>query len=719
MRKFIVAIALTLIVALQAYAGTIVRLGPEYFPESDRSRAIANGYIYVGEPSLDPTVPANQKTLSVQQENGTVVPVSQPLRTNAGGVPVYSGSPVTMIVTGAYSLLVQDSTATQVYYVPSNVTGTSTIEYSLSADYDCDYSEAVSDIGAVNDATIKVDCACTLDSGETITSTDNIAVQIIKGGSFDGVAGGATETLNINGPLHVVGEGQIFGANIDANIGYNETALPEWWGSAGDGSTTDTTPVQEAFNCGAQRVLLQRNYKVGTVTIPTAVAHVYGGGTLTQAAKDSNVLSVTSSTGLLIEDLSFVGVTGVSASNNHGVFVTGSSNVTVRGCRFDDFVFQAVRVEDSTYVIIRDNRMYGNYSGCLFRGVTDSDIIGNIIIGDGDDTTFQVPVALDSTDGHALGVCERVRVISNEIKDYGAAQGVLLHAGLNCVVSDNIIDDVTIGISANPFNATDTLTDLVIDGNNINCNTTSSTDSSYGIFAGGGSGFEAKSVIISNNTIQGANVGTDNNNEGGIGVGHIFGVTIAGNNVYDCESNGIVINNPVSDLSATGNIVKNIDAGPGDHNALLINGDVDTANIRDNILETDDGAGFSVRVNSGFTISNVRIDKNIVNATEITNDTNVVLNGVAIYTAADTTPTVRYARFMRIANAGAVTITDFDDGIDGQTITLLFGDSNTTVDRTNSLLDGSVNVTPDANDTLQLTYYNGKWYQSSKRPDNG
>lgn len=96
-----------------------VILSPEYFPSPTKGVPISLGSIYVGEPDTDPTVVINQKQISVQEENGTITPVSQPILTGAGGIPMYNGSPVTILVDGDYSLRVNDSLGTQVYYVPS------------------------------------------------------------------------------------------------------------------------------------------------------------------------------------------------------------------------------------------------------------------------------------------------------------------------------------------------------------------------------------------------------------------------------------------------------------------------------------------------------------------------------------------------------------------------------------------------------------------------
>lgn len=97
----------------------IVRLGPEYLPNPFVGRPLASASIYIGVPDLDPQIPANQKQLYVQQESGAIIPVSQPILTGAGGLPEYGGSPVTLLVDGAYSIKVLDAIGAQAYYIPS------------------------------------------------------------------------------------------------------------------------------------------------------------------------------------------------------------------------------------------------------------------------------------------------------------------------------------------------------------------------------------------------------------------------------------------------------------------------------------------------------------------------------------------------------------------------------------------------------------------------
>lgn len=98
----------------------VVDLSIMYIANPTIGRPISNGDIYVGEVDTDPKVVLNQKQISVLQENGTTVDVNQPISTSAGGVPLYNGSPVTILVDGSYSLRIDDSTGAQIYYVPKN-----------------------------------------------------------------------------------------------------------------------------------------------------------------------------------------------------------------------------------------------------------------------------------------------------------------------------------------------------------------------------------------------------------------------------------------------------------------------------------------------------------------------------------------------------------------------------------------------------------------------
>ncbi len=88
-------------------------------------------------------------------------------------------------------------------------------------------------------------------------------------------------------------------------------------------------------------------------------------------------------------------------------------------------------------------------------------------------------------------------------------------------------------------------------------------------------------------------------------------------------------------------------------------------------------------------------------------------NVKGVYTAADTTPSVRGVSMMYIANSGAVSITALDDGAEGQIVTLIFADANTTVvDGALIQLSGGVNFTSASNKTLQVVKQSAVWFQT-------
>lgn len=97
-----------------------VTLGYEYFPDPLRGRPVFNGKIFVGEPDFDPEVPANQKSISIREEDGNVLPIGQPVLTGPGGVPTYNGGSVQILVDGNYSLKILRQDDTQAYYLPNS-----------------------------------------------------------------------------------------------------------------------------------------------------------------------------------------------------------------------------------------------------------------------------------------------------------------------------------------------------------------------------------------------------------------------------------------------------------------------------------------------------------------------------------------------------------------------------------------------------------------------
>ncbi len=69
--------------------------------------------IYIGKIDTDPVNPENQIQVYVENEDGSHVPVSQPIIINAAGYPVYNGQIAKFVTVQGHSMAVYDAYGTQ------------------------------------------------------------------------------------------------------------------------------------------------------------------------------------------------------------------------------------------------------------------------------------------------------------------------------------------------------------------------------------------------------------------------------------------------------------------------------------------------------------------------------------------------------------------------------------------------------------------------------
>ncbi|HAM3648829.1 TPA: tail fiber domain-containing protein, partial [Escherichia coli] len=82
-------------------------------------KANANGKIYIGKIDTDPVNPENQIQVYVENEDGSHVPVSQPIIINAAGYPVYNGQIAKFVTVQGHSMAVYDAYGVQQFYFPN------------------------------------------------------------------------------------------------------------------------------------------------------------------------------------------------------------------------------------------------------------------------------------------------------------------------------------------------------------------------------------------------------------------------------------------------------------------------------------------------------------------------------------------------------------------------------------------------------------------------
>lgn len=112
-----------------------------------------------------------------------------------------------------------------------------------------DLATAVATIGTA-EATLVIDKETIIADDVTVTIPSTLSLMIIKGGLIDGVAGGGTETLTINGTFDA-GLYQVFGGDLTVSFGGRavKEVYPEWWGENTTPGTTDMTDfVNAAIN---------------------------------------------------------------------------------------------------------------------------------------------------------------------------------------------------------------------------------------------------------------------------------------------------------------------------------------------------------------------------------------------------------------------------------------------------------------------------------------
>lgn len=100
----------------QIIPNVVVSMPSQLFTLARKFQAASNGKIFIGKIDTDPTIPENQIQVYLENENGTTVPVSQPLIINQAGYPVYNGQIAKFVTAQGHSMAVYDSYGAQQFY---------------------------------------------------------------------------------------------------------------------------------------------------------------------------------------------------------------------------------------------------------------------------------------------------------------------------------------------------------------------------------------------------------------------------------------------------------------------------------------------------------------------------------------------------------------------------------------------------------------------------
>ncbi|EOZ5306751.1 phage head-binding domain-containing protein [Escherichia coli] len=100
-------------------ANVVVSMPSQLFTMARSFKAVANGKIYIGKIDTDPVNPENQIQVYVENEDGSRVPVLQPIIINAAGYPVYNGQIAKFVTVQGHSMAVYDAYGVQQFYFPN------------------------------------------------------------------------------------------------------------------------------------------------------------------------------------------------------------------------------------------------------------------------------------------------------------------------------------------------------------------------------------------------------------------------------------------------------------------------------------------------------------------------------------------------------------------------------------------------------------------------
>ncbi|MEX9929601.1 phage tailspike protein, partial [Providencia rettgeri] len=103
----------------QQLYNVVVSMPNQLFTLARKFQAASNGKIYIGQIDKDPTIPENQIQVYLENEDGSTIPVAQPLIINQAGFPVYNGQIAKFVTVEGHSMAIYDSYGAQQFYYPN------------------------------------------------------------------------------------------------------------------------------------------------------------------------------------------------------------------------------------------------------------------------------------------------------------------------------------------------------------------------------------------------------------------------------------------------------------------------------------------------------------------------------------------------------------------------------------------------------------------------
>ena len=317
------------------------------------------------------------------------------------------------------------------------------------------------------------------------------------------------------------------------------------------------------------------------------------GFTIIQGAAGTNLISVRGFNDFAIKGCKLQGTPGPRlASSNDAIHIVSANHIRVENNKIMGFQQNAAYTEDSRDVWYVKNEITNNSGSLRFCGVRHGFILQNTVRDPQiPNNVFTIAIAVDSR-GSSCPTAQNSRDIhveGNMVRHFVNAQAIDFHDCTHCTATGNIMNDILIGISANPFQSGDTASDLTI-ANNIYEGTltpgaASTTANSCIVLGGGPDALRITHATIRGNTCNHANAVVHSDIQGGITVGYADDIIIMGNVIRNSVGAGISLHQTNTHVLITKNRIMDTILCCGSQQFGIYSQAAQTGRIEDNLVD--------------------------------------------------------------------------------------------------------------------------------------
>ena len=531
-------------------------------------------------------------------------------------------------------------------------------------------NDAVARLGGANATLLFSTGTWTIDSNLTIPT--NVTCKIPHGCTFSVDSG---KTLTFNGHVNA-GIYQIFsGSGSFAGFGKNEGAYTEWWGAVGDNSNDDSAAWRHAVIASRQ---------VNCVPNKTYLVSADGANAWAIRHTDNNGLKIVGN-GSTIRSAD--GVLQLLRNTGTGHFIATDLNFDGPATDGTDLGAGLLQINDANGVSLINVRS------------TDSDQDGLVVSACTRVHLFGCGSNNDSKSGIYINQSTDVRIIACEVDSFGGhtVSGSTVGTGIQLSGNTNLLcmactvkDGVGTGIRVNDNNSIHPSENSIIGNIVSGCRNATNVNESFGIRLTNGDATKKCGTVVQANDVFDCGIY-------GIYVENHHGASIRDNKVVQIDRQGIIIGT-LTDCIVANNDVWNCDTDAGGSRFVI-----ETINAADGVVIVGNRFKNSSEYTSGSAALTVK---------DGGSGTNVVQN---LKRVLDDTGTPSVLGGGIFNTGGTTAITDFDDGIVGDTLKILSGHTVTITDNAAIVLNGSANYDMTTTDTLVLEMFDDQvWNEVSR-----